>query len=97
MVRCRLVDWFKKVRVCTRPCRQLIVSLEKLISDSINTASQSLLLSTFKPIPEPGSNIKRIITILCLDEDVGINEKHYATPNSSARFSNVARFFVPSN
>lgn len=47
--------------------------------------------------PKTRSDISCVVSVLGLDENVGVEQVHQAIPSSLAMVSNVERFFVPSN
>lgn len=84
MSRCMSIDFAEEILMLTSPVSKFIISHGELFEDSIDTAGTAFLVHQLEPIPEAWSGLERIVTVLRLDQDVGIKEVHHAAPSSSA-------------
>lgn len=81
-----------------RPCAG--VGVLKFASDGFDAQYLAASALPEQPIPEGGANCKCVVTILCLQNRVGIKDERYASPPvryRSFRPSNTDVFLVPSS
>jgi len=58
---------------------------------------RALSVCLVEPFPEAGRDVKGVVAVLCLDEDVGVYEVFHASPALSASPSKVECLTVPSS
>ena len=58
---------------------------------------RALSVCLVEPFPEAGSDVKGVVAVFRLDEDIGVYEVFHASPALSASPSKVECLTVPSN
>lgn len=69
-----LSDRAEEAPMLSCPPFKLVVPVDDLIEDRIDTAHRSVFIHALEPVPEPWSKIECVVAILRLNQDVGINE-----------------------
>ena len=80
-----------------RPFSELIVPATEFLADLLNAEHRALSVRLAEPFPEAGSDVKGVVAVLRLDEDVGVYEVLHASPALSASPSKVECLTVPNN
>ncbi len=91
----RLIKRPEESRVSLRPIGEFVCSGEEFLLYRIDRAGQGVRMRMIQLVPEAGGDVKGVVTILRLDQHVGVDEVHQATPSCSASPMRVSCFLVP--